>query len=392
MYDKRILVGAAVLLLAARGTCQKGPHPLMGADMPAPAAGTPQLGPDAPVKTPAGPAAFLTAVPQAGEETVGLAAVRWNAGVIDEGHESHVDHTFTLKNTRVQAVTVSKLRGSCGCETLFLTKSGKEVPTVSVAPGETVQVKVSVALRAGQSGEMHKYAWAYGPETSSPPLNSMEIALTVRAPVVFEPNVLDFGTVSIGVSKSVSITVTADASALIGKSLPIPVSSKASVIVTPVGAETTVERDGKAARSRRFQVTLSEPVEAGSVSGNISLPVPVGSALAGVSVPLVGTISGTMTAQPKSVFFGSIPSGQGVTREVLLSEPAVQRGKGLSVSSGSPWLTARVQEAAGTKPLLVITLKPGAPVGVVQTQVVITAASGERLSIPVVGEILGHHS
>ena len=391
MYEKRILISAAVLLLAAHGTCQTGPHRLMGPLTPPPAAGSLPLGGSSPARPPTRSATPLTATLQPGETTVGAGAVLWNAGTIDEGRQNHVEHTFTLKNTNAQSVTVSRLRGSCGCETLFLTQGGKEASTVKLAPNETVQVRVSVALRSGQSGEMHKYAWAYGPEASSPPLASLELVMTVRAPVVFKPDVLDFGHLSVGVPQSVIVTVTADKDALAGSPLPTPISDKKTVTVTPDGPETTVMQNGKAAKSRQFRVTLSGPLEAGTVTGSLSLPAPAGSLLSATRVPLAGTVSGTMTAQPGSVFFGSIPGGQGFTREVLLSESSTQRGKVLSVSSSSPWLTAVIQETGGTKPLLIVTLKPGAPVGPLQSAVVVTSASGERLSIPVVGEVLGHH-
>jgi hypothetical protein len=391
MYEKRMLISAAMLLLTARGTCQTGPHPLMGPLTPPPTAGSFPLGGSSPAKPPARSATPLTAMLQPGETTVGAGAVLWNAGAIDEGRQNHVEHTFTLKNTNSQSVTVSRLRGSCGCETLFLTQGGKEAPTVKLAPNETVQVRVSVALHSGQSGEMHKYAWAYGPEASSPPLASLELVMTVRAPVVFKPDILDFGHLSVGVPQSVTMRVTADTEVLAGQPVPTPISDQKTVTVTPAGPEISVMQDGKAAKSRRFRVTLSAPLESGTVTGSLSLPAPAGSALAATRLPLAGTVSGTMTAQPESVFFGSIPGGQSFTRQVLLSESSTQHGKALSVSSSSAWLTAVIQETGGTKPLLVVTLKPGAPVGPLQSAVVVTSASGERLSIPVVGEVLGHH-
>lgn len=387
MNGKHLWVCAAALL-AAQGICQAGPYPLMGKEPAAPASAPSSQ--DAASKTdkPSDLRPLLKGVIRAGEEDGGEGTIRWNAGVIEEGKQSHVEHTFTLKNTLKRAVTVSRLRGSCGCETLFLTKAGKPVARIALAPGDTAQVRVSVALRFGQSGEMHKYAWAYGPDESARPLGAMEIVMIVRAPVAFEPDVLDFGALPLGSSKSVAVTVTADADALAGKPVPTPVASTPSVTVTPDGPETAALRDGTAARSRRFQVTLLPFLDAGPVSATLSFVGP--EALKGASVTLVGTISGTLTAQPKSVFFGSIPTGQGVSREVRLSEPAAERGRKLSLSSDSRWLTARLGEAAGPGRLLVITLMPGAPSGLVQTQIIVSTASGEHLSIPVVGEVLGH--
>ena len=371
MRIKWLLGCLAAVLLPAQGLCQTGAYPLVA--------------PQSSTRT----GQWLTASAHAGEEITGAGAVRWNAGVIDGGREKPLEHTFTLQNATSSPVTVSRLHGSCGCETLFLTKGGKEAPTATLAPGEDVKVRVSVALHPGQSGEMHKFAWAYGPDSAAPALASMEIVLTVRPAIAYNPDVLDFGALRVGETRTMDVMVTADADTLAGKPLPTPVGSDASISVMPDGPETSGLRDGKSVRSRRFQVRLSTPAEAGDVSGSIALPPSAPPSMSAVSMPLAGTISGTLTAQPRSVFFGSVPAGQGVTREVMLSEAAAQRGKALSAKSGSVWLTAQVREVAGTNPVLELSLKPGAPVGVIQTQVVVESASGERLNVPVVGEVVG---
>lgn len=389
------LVCAAALLGALPASAQSHPHPLFGPPPP-PLSGSkagsnggahssaPSVLPSPP------PTARLKAETRVGEESAGAGAVRWSAGIIVAGSESHVDHTFTLKNVSAAPVTLSRLRGSCGCETLILKKNGAEAKTTTLAPGEAAQVKVSVALREGQDGEMHKFAWAYGPDPNSPPLETMEIAMNVRLPVVFTPTVLDFGTLTVGEARSVPVTVTADTAALAGG--PIPTPQAAGVSVTSDGPEAATVRDGHPSRSRRFKVTLAAPAEAGPLTGRLTMPAGSPPGLASAGIPLTGTISGNLTAQPRSLFFGAVPAGKGVTREASLSQAAGNRGKALLASSDKPWLTARVRAQPGANSVLEVTLQPNAPVGVVQTQVVVTSSSGERLSIPIVGEVLsaGH--
>ena len=117
---------------------------------------------------------------------------------------------FTLKNETNRSVPILKLRGSCGCQTLKMSKRGVEVVQTALVPDEKLDIEIAINL-SGLRGSIRKFAWVYG--ASNEPLATMEMAGTINEVVSFDPAVLDFGK-GAGGARSLALTVVADAEAV----------------------------------------------------------------------------------------------------------------------------------------------------------------------------------
>ena len=72
------------------------------------------------------PAALLTVTPEAGLEPIEPGTVRFDFGVADPITTPKLQHLFTLRNDTKQPVTISKIKTSCGCESVAFSRNGKE--------------------------------------------------------------------------------------------------------------------------------------------------------------------------------------------------------------------------------------------------------------------------
>jgi hypothetical protein len=101
---------------------------------------------------------------------------------------------------------------------------------------------------------------------------------------------------------------------------------------------------------------------------------------------------------PGTVAFGTVAAGQEATRQITLSGTSPGALKSLTATCASPWLSARLSttrhpetttgsEMAPTTLVLDVTLSARTPPGGLETQVIVTAADGERLVLPVLAYI-----
>ena len=341
---------------------------------------------------PADPGAAAVAAPKltvvsGGAATAGDGGSRFDAGVIDPAATPTVERVFTLKNETGRPITVSRLRASCGCTSLILTSAGTAGAGATLQPSQQAQVRMAVRAQGQPPGAHQKYAWAYGPDGAT--LATLEVDLTIREAVSFSPAVLNFGTVASGVEHSLPLTVTADTATLTGAALPVPTSSDPAIRITTDGVPQRTQRDGRAALRQNFRVLLTAQAPVGAVSGSLTLRCPP-SASQSASVAVLGQVTGRLTAIPRTLFFGSVPPGRDVTRQVILRAPASEKALGLTAASGSRWLDARIPPSAAAPPgmrLLTVTLRADAPGGPLQADVTVTDAEGERLVLPVVADV-----
>ena len=338
------------------------------------------------------PAPKLTVVPSAQVTCPAPGVAQADVGLVDPVVMPHPHQTFTLKNTTAKAITLSWLHASCGCETLLLSKAGVSVASTVLAPGEQAEVSMAVNIAGQHSGTLHKYAWVYGAQRDGP-LATLEMAITIREAIAFAPDFLRFPSMAAGGVQTMLVTVTADRSALTANTLPVLVSSSPFVLVTSQGGLRPILREGRPAVIQAYQVRLSASSQSGSLAGDLHFSLPEASAaFRSAFVPFAATVTGSLSALPPTVFFGSVTVDQAPARQVLISVGLKDQAQSLTVSSSVPWVkTTLVPVSALGNPaqrLLTITLKSSTPPGPVQTQVVVTSASGERLLVPVIGEII----
>ena len=345
------------------------------------------------------PAAQVAFLPLPGLALVEKDTYLYDAGAVDTVRVSHLDRAFTLKNTSRQPVTIARLRGSCGCETLLLLRGGAATATARLAPGEQATVHLTVALHAGQPGAVRKYVWVDGPLAASgqaAPLATLEVDIFLQQSISFTPSFLDFGKVAAGAGARQTVTASFDPdllpTLLLPGASPPPLGGALSdVQARPLGPVQRVVEGGKSRLHQTYQVTLSPSAHAGRLSGQLWLDLPGGGTAPAprVGLAVTGQVAGAIDALPASVFFGSLPAGKPVTRSVVLSLASSLNAQPLSVTSSAPWLRAALDSpaASGTHRLLSVTLTAQAPAGPLQGKVTVALSDGERLDIPVVAEM-----
>ncbi len=380
-----------------------------------------------------GPPAQVAFLPLPGLALVEKNTYLYDAGTVDIIRTSRLERSFTLKNTTRQPISITRLRGSCGCETLLLLQGGAAKPAARLAPGEQATIHLTVALHAGQPGAVRKYVWVDGPPTASgqaSPLATLEVDILLQQSVSFTPSFVDFGKVAAGAGARQSLIASFDPdlfpTLLLPGSRPLPLGSAGSdVLARPLGPVQRVLEGGKSRLHQTYQVILSPSAHAGQFSGQLwlDLPQPGGTTHFGgdathfggdathfggdathfggdatppdgtapasrVSLAVTGQIAGAIDALPASVFFGSLPAGKPVTRSVVLSL-ASSNAQSLSVTSSAPWLHAVLDAPAASGPhrLLSVTLTAQAPPGPLQGKVTVALSGGEHLDIPVVAEL-----
>lgn len=337
-------------------------------------------------------ASGITILADAQVKTTAVNTAQAEVGPVDPVASPTVEQVFRLKNTAAQPITLSRLRASCGCETLLLSKGGASVPTAILAPGEQAEVRIIVKLAGQRSGLLHKYAWVYGPK-GEPPLVNLEMAITIHEAVSFSSNFLDFGSIASKTTHVLPLTVTVEKRLVPEAGLPPLSSSSADVQVSARGGVIPVTQDGKPAVQQAYEVRLLAPLNSGRLAGDLRFQTTdaLSPSFRTAFVPIGGNVIGSLSASPKTVFLGSISANQSVTRQVLLSVAAKDAGKLLTVSSTSPWIQAQLAppaEGSSGPRLLSVSLKPGGPPGSLQAQIAVVSETGEHLQIPVIVEIV----
>lgn len=362
--------------------------------------------PPLPVRQAGVPVAQVVFLPLPGLALVEKDTYRYDAGTVDTVRTPHLDRSFALKNTTRQPITITGLRGSCGCETLLLLQGGAPKPTARLAPGEQATIHLLINLHAGQPGAVRKYVWVDGlAAASGQALATLEVDILLRQSISFIPSFIDFGKVEAGAGAWQDVTVSLDPDLF--PTLLVPSSSSPrlgsaapEIQARPFGPVRSVMEGGRPRLHQIYHVTLSPSAHAGRLTGQLWLDLPqtaVGNTtspsdsapISKISLAVTGQVAGAIDALPASVFFGSLPAGKPVTRSVILSLASSTR-RSLIVTSSAPWLHAFLDQSAasGKHYLLSLTLTAQTPAGPVQGKVTVALSDGERLDIPVIAEMI----
>lgn len=346
---------------------------------------------------------------------------QWDAGSVSALDTDHLGHTFTLRNDAASAIIIGRLQTSCGCTSAAAaTDKGPATLPLTLAPGQTVTVVVSVDLAKVAPGHILKSVSVYKPDGLRP-LAQMQINGTLRPSLSLSAPLLDFGTVPGGQGRALSVTATWDERLVPGGLLPPLMSTNPDVTVTPQPEVVAAapKTPGPSAflhrglRTRTYQVALSQSAPLGPLSGVLSfqplasaLPTaPKGSSvsqalraaiLAQPTVLLLGQVQGELTAQPQTLLFGRVLSGQSAIREIVLTGTRLEALKTLSVSTASPWISAHLNPSTPVfrdgqlqtdSQVVEVSLRPDAPPGLLSSTLKVTLANGQHLRVPVTADI-----
>lgn len=359
-----------------------------------------------------------------GNEAKRVAASGSGKGAFRMGEVSVLDSTrsdavFTLRNDTGAPVVLRSIRTTCGCTSSFFTVGGEggaapqAVPTgqpITLAPGKTADVRITLDLTRVAYGPVHKSVYVLGDRAdqgeaaktasslSMTPVAELSIQGTLRPLVTFSPPVVAFGPVPAGESRSVRVTASIDARLFApgGAGLPALASSHPSLVVReaasgeapPASADRVV---------RTYEVSLAPDVPLGALSGHLSFgggagPGRVTELLRGVVVPFSANVSGDIAPEVQLLAFGMVAKGETRSLRMGLAERragAARGGGGLRAESDQPWLRA-VTRPPAPAPLpnasagsLEVTVGADAPAGLHETAVRVVLPDGKRLVIPI---------
>ena len=103
---------------------------------------------------------------------------------------------------------------------------------------------------------------------------------------------------------------------------------------------------------------------------------------------ITGKVIGALDADPGSVSFGTILTGQQGVETVKLIGKTAEDIAGLKAISDEAWITTNIAPENGkADDILTLTVKKSAPPGLFASKVTINLANGQRLEIPVNGYI-----
>jgi len=187
---------------------------------------------------------------------------------------------------------------------------------------------------------------------------------------------LDFGDVKSGSAASRSITVKFDTS-LLGTGVTPKLSVSSSDI--------QVGEPKEVAGGRVYPVSIARTAALGSLSASFGFLDAAHPAKTYASIPIVAHVTGPLTASAEMIVFGGVSFGKGADVDLTFSGPA-SSGK-LSAECDNKYVSIRID--GGAIPKLHASLKTDAPKGLLQADVIVKTATGVRLALPVVADVVG---
>lgn len=321
---------------------------------------------------------------------VGTAApnARYDFGEIRQGGAAPLTHTFLLRNDGPAPVTIGRFQPSCHCTSAAFMPQ-QPLP-VTLAPGAQAAVQVSVVIEPYLSGPLEKYVQVFATGQDEP-LATLTLDGNLHPLAVMDPLSLDFGTVSAGQARSLTLTATVDARLVPKGKIPALAASDPDIQITPLRPRPDTD---VTTRTFAYRVTLSSRAALGPVQDLLQFIVPAnapsvsGMTLAdGPGVPVAGTVRGPVLFSPAMLAFGVVSQGQSALLPVRLTAKQDSLLAAARASTRSPYLRLSwVRRAARTRTLDVM-LDSGAPVGAVQSQVTILLRDGLHLRLPVTAYI-----
>jgi hypothetical protein len=375
------------------------------------AAETPRPVVDAPAQDDAGQPILLTPL---GDTVVGSMAT-YDFGTISQGRTEPLVHDFLLRNTGKSSVTIDRVQPQCGCTTAVLQAGNGN----TVAAGQTVKIHISVDPGHLIPGEARKNVLVFL-QGQPQPAATLVMAGNMQALASFSPSLINFGDVRVRESRAAVLTVTYDRSLLKGGKLPEPKLARElpgiklepasgpddaggiaapAAVPAPPDVDLTPAPMGPDTVKKYYRVVVTPDARIGNTFVTVSLAgtnrAESFSAFTSIMVNIIGDIQ----ASPNSLAFGTV--GQGTTQTVrfaILGKPAANT-RDLKVATDNAHVTARyIPATANTTVALTapgmpampsqlgtveVSLKPDAPAGSLQAKVVVTAADGQALEVPV---------
>lgn len=325
-----------------------------------------------------------------------------------------ISHIFTVTNRGTASFTVDQLKPSCSCTTAVL-EDGRALP-VTVPPGGSLAVRVTVDPARLAAGAIHKTVWVFA-KGQDDPVATLEVTGTLgdadslatlerHDVALFDPQAARFGGMMPGARTTLLVTM-----------VPMQGLAPAGAVYRLVSPDPNITAQpiaGGEAGTQRFSVTATATTLLGRRSLNLQLIVsaPGRADFIGGSLPITQQVVGDVSLASEEIHFGSALPGQIVTRQYFMT---AKEADSLEITVGSPDLTVRCfrpqlpsrptpylennSATSKTSPaispsarILEVTWKPGRVSGEFRSFVRLRTRSGQELNVPVTAEVIAGKS
>jgi uncharacterized protein YdeI (BOF family) len=219
----------------------------------------------------------------------------FNFGKIFKGQKA--EHVFKFENRGKDILKISKVKTSCGCTAVMLTK--KIIP-----PDKTGEIKAT--FKSGSfKGNVTKSITVMSNDPNSP-----KYKLTLSGEIIEEisakPRNIKFGSIYLGkkIDKTITIKSVTESNFKIKK-----ITSSKPFVKASIAEE---NKEGYI-----IKVTLKDNHKIGRFSGGIHLETD-STRQPKVTIPFFGEIIGDITTYPKRIYYGRITKGKEMTQKVFV--------------------------------------------------------------------------
>jgi len=321
----------------------------------------------------------------------------WNFGRLEEGEMA--THTYRFRNKGNKPLVISEVETTCGCTAALLSDS-------LIDPGGASEIKVTFNSR-GRAGDQLKHVNVY---TNDPQHKTVGLSIEGYISVYLRvsPRTLNFGEVSKGESKTLTVTLmswdgidfeildteapskyflvqtsgTVQSWARFLRSIKERMERKfgntwAQFRTELEGPPETANPSGAESENARIlAVTLSPSAPLGQHSGRLKIHTNVKEKPV-IEVALYASIVGDLTAVPKNYSFGSIKRGESKETVFSISSRSKRAFRVTSLESNSKYATAElIQTPERGNYQVKVKVSPHAPVG--QLTGTITVCTDDR--------------
>lgn len=345
----------------------------------------------------------LTVMPREGMKQTAPDSGKYECGQIDLLQTQRVERTFTLKNETNAPVALDAVRTSCGCQSSVILKNGQTVPQTVLAPGEQVDVRLSVSVSRAAGKEKRVSAWAHN-RGQVAPLAAMEMSLQLEPPVQFQPAVLTFHQAG----ESQTVTVRADARLVGAGAMPSLSGGKGVFEAELIGMPRRLTEKGRSWVEAVYRVKFTANSSASFQTAALSLLPPETAKNAtkaekeirqlwqqlAPTLPITTDIKVGLRCLPESLAFGYVSKGASATRRILIFATNKEELSGLRIAFTPAWLKLTLLDtgkpratAQGFIVTLEASLLPEIRTGLQQASLSLQNAQGKTLLIPVLVQV-----
>ena len=331
-------------------------------------------------------------------------AQAFDNGVFSPLDRPELIHDFPIKNLSDKPLTVRRLVTSCGCTSSVVAPAPPNADGTSftpmeeglaqIAPGAETTIRVRVRTAGLPAGALAKSVNVFA-DGSPAAIAKLEMQGKLL-PAINLPATLSLGDIAAGQEATQQIAVAIDAR-LLTTEPPALLSSAPIITVTLIGkdAPTGDANNPSSAVTYRYKITRAKNAPLGPINETLHFAESKSenkdyAALWKAAVASIkGTARGDVAAEPSSLVFGTVMSGQETPLETVLTYKTPKRDTARRIVSGSPYLRVTANAVSGKTETLTITVLPNAPLGVLKAQTEVTLANGQRLIIPILAYVGG---